>query len=81
MLVLRIENGTLEELVTQFGKKVYVEGVNPGSVILQSSFTYLAAIGIEQYCRELGVQMERLEKMVCGRAVVMHGVFALIEGC
>jgi len=54
MLVLRIENRMLEELVTQFGKKVYVEGVNPGSVVLLSSFTHLATVRLEQYCRELG---------------------------
>jgi hypothetical protein len=79
--IIRIENGRLFELARAFVDLMTGVNVPVGSLVLISSASHLADIGVAAYAEELTRCIRFLLQSFSNRIDVKHGVSVLLDGC
>jgi hypothetical protein len=79
--IIRVENGSLSEIVSCFLDLMRGRGVPAGSVILLSSASHLQMMGVAGYMVDLGREFERLGSTFGGGVIGIPGVPVLLGGC
>jgi hypothetical protein len=78
--VIRVENGTIEELLQVFFKMLAGRSVPPGSVVLCGSSAHLADVGISAYANDFVQASRRVFGRFGGEVVFAHGIFVFLGG-
>jgi hypothetical protein len=76
--ILRIEDGSLRELVTAFPDTTKGFAVPAGSVVVLSSASYLARVGTATYASEFVSVCEHLGGVMGGGVELVHGIPILL---
>jgi len=79
-VVIRVENGSLMDIVTSFLEVMGGSGMGVGSLVLLSSASHLGAVGSAAYADEFVRAARRLLAELGGRVDVRHGLPILLEG-
>jgi len=77
--ILRVEDGTLGDLVSTFIKTVGKVKIPVGSVIVVGSLSHLARVGTAAYAADLQQVLTSLEEQYGNRIRVVHGIPILAE--
>ena len=79
--IIRVENGSLVELAETFLKTVSGWSVGVGSVVILSSVTRLAQIGLAGYAAEMVRATKLILASMAGGVTVKAGPAVLLDGC
>ena len=79
--IVRVENGSLNEIVTCFLEVTRGEGLPTGSAILLFSASHLQMRGVGGYMFDMADEMGRLNAIFRGGVVCVPGVPILLGGC
>jgi len=77
--ILRVEDGTLGDMVSTFTKTVGKVKIPVGSVIVVGSLSHLARVGAAAYAADLQQVLTSLEEQYGNRIRVVHGIPILAE--
>ena len=78
--IIRVENGSLSELVTTFLATVGGREIPAGSVLLLFSASHLMLRGLPGYIQDLTGELERLDKVSRGGLISIPGIPVMIGG-
>jgi hypothetical protein len=79
--IIRVENGSLAEIVNCFLEVMKGREIPTGSVALLCSVAHLQMRGVAGYMTDLGVEMEKIGSMFRGGVICLPGIPILIGGC
>jgi hypothetical protein len=79
--IIRVENGSLAEIVNCFLEVMKGKGIPTGLVALLCSVAHLQMRGVAGYMTNLGVEMERIGAVFRGGVICLPGIPILIGGC
>jgi len=73
-VIIRIEDGTLGDLLSSFRKTMGKIKIPVGSVIVLSSLSHLARVGTAAYAADLHTTINNIEEDYSNRVRVVHGI-------
>jgi hypothetical protein len=79
--IIRIENGSLSEIVTCFLDLMKGKEIPAGSVALIFSAAHLQMRGVAGYMADMGVEVARINSTFRGGVVTLPGIPILLGGC
>ncbi len=79
--IIRVENGTLSEIVTCFLDLMKGKEIPAGSVALIFSAGHLQMRGVAGYMADMGVAVARINSTFRGGVVTLPGIPILLGGC
>jgi len=72
--VVRVENGTLHEMISVFLDILHGHFVPLGTVLVVSSLSHLSNVGVQSYCEDLNSASKRLYDRYSNGVRLVHGV-------
>jgi hypothetical protein len=79
--IIRIENGSLSEIVTCFLDLMKGKEIPAGSMALIFSAAHLQMRGVAGYMVDMGVEVARINSTFRGKVVTLPGIPILLGGC
>jgi len=72
--VVRVENGTLHEMISVFLDILHGHFVPLGTVLVISSLSHLSNVGVQSYCEDMNSASKRLYDRYSNGVRLVHGV-------